>query len=94
MQIMLKHKKKEKMGERKTLATQAHTQHRENEKLLEFCASWPHREKLALLAAKRKLSRRQSTWWKCFRKPKPWWKCFHRVVRATCSLASEIFITG
>lgn len=60
MQIMLKHKWKGENGREEKRSPPKHTQRRENEKLLESCASWPHREKLALLAAQRKLSRRKA----------------------------------
>lgn len=92
MRIMLKHKR-EKVGERKTLATPAHTHHKENEKLLESCASWPHREKLALLAAKRKLSRCKARGGNVSEKALG--EMFPpRGLCRVLALASEIFITG
>lgn len=83
MQIMLKHKRKRENGRESKSARHTSTQHKKNEKLLESCAPWPHREKLALLAAKRKLSRRKARGGNV--SEKAWVKCFHRVVCVACS---------
>lgn len=94
MRIMLKHKRKRENGrEENARHTSTHTQHKENEKLLESCASWPHREKLALLAAKRKLSRRKARGGNVSEKALG--EIFPpRGLCRVLALASEIFITG
>lgn len=82
------------MGEREQKRSpHKHTPHKEIEKLLESCASWPHREKLALLAAKRKLSRRKARGGNVSEKALV--EIFPpRGPRRVLALASEIFITG